>query len=40
VVASSGTRLGQKGMMQAARVIATTDIDLFQDATTREADRV
>jgi aminobenzoyl-glutamate utilization protein B len=37
VVASSGHTIGQKGMMQAARVIATTAIDLFQDATTRDA---
>lgn len=31
VVASSGHAIGQKGMMQAARVIAVTAIDLFQD---------
>jgi aminobenzoyl-glutamate utilization protein B len=36
VVASSGHSIGQKGMMQAARVIATTAIDLFQDASTRD----
>ncbi len=36
VVASSGHAIGQKGMMQAARVIATTAIDLFQDPKTRD----
>ena len=36
VVASSGHSVGQKGMMQAARVIATTAIDLFQDVKVRE----
>lgn len=36
VVASSGHSVGQKGMMQAARVIATTAIDLFQDAKVRD----
>lgn len=37
VVASSGHTIGQKGMMQAARVIATTAIDLFQDPKLRDA---
>ena len=36
VVASSGHTIGQKGMMQARAVIATTAIDLFQDAKTRD----
>jgi aminobenzoyl-glutamate utilization protein B len=36
VVASSGHTIGQKGMLQAARTIATTAIDLFQDAKTRD----
>ena len=36
VVASSGHSIGQKGMMQAARVIATTAIDLVQDPRLRD----
>ena len=37
VVASSGSSIGHKGMMVAATVLATTAVDLFSDAATREA---
>lgn len=35
VVASSGMSIGHKGMMQAAKTLAITAVDLFQDAKTR-----
>jgi len=37
VVACGGMSIGHKGMMQAAKVLAATMIDLFEDAKTREA---
>ena len=39
VVASSRMSIGHKGMMYAAEVMAATAVDLFEDATTREAIR-
>lgn len=37
VVACGGMSIGHKGMMQAAKVLAATMVDLFEDAKTREA---
>lgn len=37
VVASGGMSIGHKGMMQAAKTLAGTIVDLFEDAKTREA---
>ncbi|MGE0128474.1 MAG: amidohydrolase, partial [Blastocatellales bacterium] len=37
VVASGGMSIGHKGMMQAAKTLAGTMVDLFEDAKTREA---
>jgi len=37
VVACGGMSIGHKGMLQAAKVLAATMIDLFEDAKTREA---
>jgi len=36
VVACGGMSIGHKGMMQAAKVLAATMVDLFEDAKTRE----
>jgi aminobenzoyl-glutamate utilization protein B len=40
VAACSGTSMGHKGMLHAARVLAATAVDLFEDAPMREAIRV
>jgi aminobenzoyl-glutamate utilization protein B len=37
VVASGGMSIGHKGMMSAAKTLAATMVDLFEDAKTREA---
>jgi aminobenzoyl-glutamate utilization protein B len=37
VVACGGMSIGHKGMLQAAKVLAATMVDLFEDAKTREA---
>ncbi len=37
VVACGGMSIGHKGMMQAAKVLAATMVDLFEDTKTREA---
>lgn len=39
VVASGGMSIGHKGMMQAAKALAATAVDLFEDAALREAIR-
>ena len=39
VVASGGMSIGHKGMMQAAKALAATAVDLFEDAAAREAIR-
>ena len=39
VVATGGMSIGHKGMLHAAKVIAVTAVDLFQDVTLREAIR-
>jgi aminobenzoyl-glutamate utilization protein B len=40
VVASGGMSIGHKGMMLAAKTLAATAVDLFEDATARDALRV
>jgi aminobenzoyl-glutamate utilization protein B len=37
VVACGGMSIGHKGMLHAAKVLAATMVDLFDDAKTREA---
>ncbi|MGH9858676.1 MAG: hypothetical protein ACRD5F_01500 [Candidatus Acidiferrales bacterium] len=39
VVASGGMSIGHKGMMLAAKTLAATMVDLFEDAETRSAIR-
>ncbi|MCL4524308.1 MAG: amidohydrolase, partial [Acidobacteria bacterium] len=39
VVASGGMSIGHKGMMFAAKTLAVTAVDLFEDAATRDAIR-